>query len=70
MLKLKIKTMESLRIPEVLRQLSEDEQNKTYGGTAGPDLIFFPVALGNMLGTCAAPFLADLYLKNSLFLNF
>jgi hypothetical protein len=53
-----------------LRQLSVDESANTCGGTVQPDLIFFPVAIGNKLGTWAAPYLVDIYLKTSMFLNF
>ena len=53
-----------------LRHLSVEESVNIYGGNTQQGSIFFPIAVANELGSRAAPYLIDLYLKYSMFLNF
>jgi hypothetical protein len=52
------------------RQLSVDESVRICGGNPQPDLIYLPMGIGITYGDKIRPFLADLYMKYSLFLNF
>ena len=60
-----MKPSESLRD---FRQLTVEESRRTYGGNTQQNLIFFPIAIGNCLGTRIAPDLVELFLKYSMFL--
>ncbi len=51
-------------------QLSVDESIKTIGGNTQQNLIFLPIAIGVEIVSKVEPYLVDLYVRNSLFLNF